>query len=293
MPTGKTVAGVEALALGMLVLGCSSSGKQPRTGTGGPCGAPTTTTFTTKVNAERRPSVRDRRLGLDDRDPVEAERPAPDVDERPPEPAEPARPSHRGRHRPTWARPAIRRHRSAAQRRETAENFTAARPRGLHHHHLTNGATYLPTGQRGANFTDPLCDVLQCISQVGQTGCGFSNRSRRSTARSARRVAPRGERGVSAAGGLPGHHPARRRGRLLRAGQHPALLAQRRPAESGQSARPDRALPLQPVRPPLSGSARGQLIMPPLLPPPTRRRRPACRPSTSRTAPATTRGPGS
>jgi len=40
---------------------------------------------------------------------------------------------------------------------------------------LMSGATYLADDGNGVtNFTDPIANVLQCISQVGESGCGFA-----------------------------------------------------------------------------------------------------------------------
>ena len=126
---------------------------------------------------------------------------------------------------------------------------------------LMNGATYLADDGNGtANFTDPMASVLQCISMVGDSGCGF----RQPLAAAAHALGadnvvngvpdPSGdERRVSATGRLSGHHFPRRPGRLLGPRRNRALLAQRRGAEPGQPARADRALPLQPVRAPLQG----------------------------------------
>ena len=104
----------------------------------------------------------------------------------------------------------------------------------------------------GSPTTRAICRRLS-LHRRSATGLRLRAPARlhRPGARRRRIAGARPERGLPAPRRGAGDHPSQQRGRLLGPVAHPALLAQRRPAEPDQRARADRQLPLQPVRPPL------------------------------------------
>ena len=107
--------------------------------------------------------------------------------------------------------------------------------------------------------------LLSCMTAARRPGLRVRApaRLRRARARRRRLAGARPERRLPAPGRPAGHHRPQQRGRLLRAVEHHALLAQRRlSAEHQQPAGADRQLSLQQLRPPLRRSRRRRLDLP-------------------------------
>ena len=102
------------------------------------------------------------------------------------------------------------------------------------------------------------------MTVLGDKGCGFEHQlaSIVARARRRRRTGARTERRLPAPRRPAGDHRSQQRGRLLGAGEHVALLAQRRPAEHRESSGTDRELSLQRVRSPLRRSGRCGVDLP-------------------------------
>ena len=178
MPTGKMVTGAKALALFTLVLGCSSSGK-PLTGTGtggqGGGGNSPTTTETLTISQTAKPAADILFVVYDSDTEIQAKLllQIPTFIQ-----------VLKGSTSPLDLHIAVVTADMGApgdvmtEIRCTAQGdggLFQSTPRGTcTDTTLMNGATYLSDDGNGAtNFTGSMATVLQCISDVGDAGCGF------------------------------------------------------------------------------------------------------------------------
>jgi len=175
--TGKAIVVLHALVVGALALGCSSSGNQPG-GTGGQAGGNAqTTTKTVTLVQKGNPKV-DILFVLDDGSST-TEIKMKLYDQMPlflnvlkalPTPLD----LHIAVSTTDLGAPGDAMDKILCTAQGNNGAFQSA-PRGnCLNTTLTNGATYLADDGNGtANFTDPITSVLQCISMVGDSGCGF------------------------------------------------------------------------------------------------------------------------
>jgi hypothetical protein len=183
MSTGKTMAPLKALILGTLALGCSSSGNQiagtgGQRGTGGQGtgGSSQTTTETITLGQKGNPKV-DILFVLDDgsssteiKQKLSAQMPLFLAVLK-------GLPTQLDLHIAVATTDLGAPGDATDQIMCTAQGDNGAfqiAPKGTCTTTLMNGATYLADDGNGVtNFTDPIASVLQCISMVGGSGCGF------------------------------------------------------------------------------------------------------------------------